>query len=313
MANQRPLVTAVITTYNREDRIARAIESVLNQTYTKMETIVVDDCSNYNIADYLSEYLPDIELIRNDENMGANWSRATGISRAKGDYIAFLDDDDRWRPNKIERQVEAITNLPPEYGVVTTGFERNDGTTIVPKLGENTDLKRSLLLGNNLVGGFSKILVDTSIIERAGLPDIHLSSSQDIEWFIRLSQECKFFGVQEPLVNFNEEGKDRITHEKVNKVSDSHGEILRKHSELVDEYGMIFKRKAWSNRNIRISRYAAANSDFGKCRGKSLKAIRLYPFNRTPYLLLILSLFGNKGYRLAEKLPTKIRRSLANR
>ena len=313
MASQRPLVTAVITTHNREDRIAGAIESVLDQNYPNMETIVIDDCSSYNIADHLSEYLPDIELIRNSENRGANWSRATGISRAKGDYIAFLDDDDRWRPNKIERQIEAITNSPPEYGVVTTGFERNDGTTVIPEIDDNAELKKKLLLGTNPVGGFSKILVDMSVIRRAGLPDIHLSSSQDIEWFIRLSQECKFLGVQEPLVNFNEEGKDRITHKKVNKLSDSHGEILRKHSKSVEKYGEIFKRKAWNNRNIRISTYAAANSDFEKCREHSLKAIKSYPFNRTPYLLLILSLFGDKGYRLAERLPTKIRRALANR
>ena len=313
MANQRPLVTAVITTYNREDRIAGAVESALSQTYSNMETIVVDDCSNYNIADHLSGYLPDIELIRNDENRGANWSRATGISRAKGDCIAFLDDDDRWRPNKIERQVEAIMNSPPEYNVVTTAFERNNGTTFVPEVDDNAELKKKLLLGTNPVGGFSEILVDMSVIRRAGLPDIHLSSSQDIEWFIRLSQECKFLGVQEPLVNFNEDGEDRITNKKVDKLSDSHGEILRKHSKLVGEYGETFKRKAWNNRNIRISTYAAANSDFGKCREHSLKAIRLYPFSRTPYLLLILSLFGDRGYRLAERLLSKARRALANR
>ena len=312
MANQRPLVTAVITTYNREDRIAGAIESVLDQTYPNIETIVVDDCSNYSIADHISEFLPDIELIRNNKNRGANWSRATGISRARGDCIAFLDDDDRWRPNKIERQIKAITNSPPEYGVVTTGFERNNGTTVVPEIEDNAKLKKELLLGTNPVGGFSKVLVDMSIIEQAGLPDIHLSSSQDIEWYIRLSQKCKFLGIHKPLVNFNEEGKDRITHKKVNELSDSHGEILRKHSELVEEYGPIFKRKAWNNRNIRISAYAAASSEFGKCREHSLKAIRLYPFNRTSYLLLILSLFGDRGYRLAKRLPTKVRRTLTN-
>ena len=284
----------------------------MDQTYANMETIVVDDCSNYSIADHLSKYLSDIELIRNEENRGANWSRATGISRAEGDYIAFLDDDDRWRPSKVERQVEAITNSPPEYGVVTTGFERNDCTTVVPEIDDNAELEKELLLGTNPVGGFSKILVDMSAIRRAGLPDIYLSSSQDIEWFIRLLQECKFLSVQEPLVNFNDKGKDRITHKKMNKSSDSHGQILRKHSELVKEYGAIFKRKAWNNRNVRISAYAAANSDFGKCREHSLKAIRLYPFNRTPYLLLILSLFGDRGYRLAERLPTRMRRALTN-
>ena len=312
MTNQRPLVTAVITTYDREDRIAGAIESVLDQTYPNMETIVIDDCSNYNIADHLSEYLSDIELIRNNENRGANWSRATGISRAKGDYIAFLDDDDRWHPSKIERQVEAITNSPPEYNVVTTAFERNNGTTFVPETDDNAELKKKLLLGTNPVGGFSEVLVHISVVRQAGLPDIHLPSSQDIEWFIRLSQECKLIGIEEPLVDFNEESEDRITNKKVKKLPDSYGEILRKHSELVEEHGKMFKRKAWHNRNIRISTYAAANSDFEKCREHSLKALRLYPFNRTPYLLLILTLFGDRGYRLAERLLSKARRALAS-
>jgi glycosyltransferase involved in cell wall biosynthesis len=300
MIHQRPFVTAILTTYNRKDWIRGAVESILDQTYPDIEIIIVDDCSDYDVKGHLYDYKTDIKLVRNDENRGANWSRATGISKAEGEYVAFLDDDDRWSPTKIEQQVRAIEESSSKYGVATTGFQRIDGSIQMPDF-EDQHLTKQLLLGNNPIGGFSKILVEMSVIERAGLPDIHLSSSQDIEWFIRLSKESEFLSVSEPLVNFNEEGEDRITDKKKNKLSDSHGEILRKHSDLVEEYGVTFKRKAWNNRNIRISAYAAAINDFGKCREHSLKAIRLYPFNRTPYLLLILSLFGNRGYQLAKK------------
>jgi len=309
MTRQRPFVTAIITTYNRKDRIQGAVESALNQTYPKIEIIVVDDCSDYNVKEHLYDYKTDIELIRNDENRGANWSRATGISEAEGKYVAFLDDDDRWYPTKIEQQIAVIEESSSKHGVVTTGFQRKDGDTVMPNF-DNQHLTKQLLLGSNPIGGFSKILVDMSVIKRAGLPDIHLSSSQDIEWFIRLSQECKFLSVSEPLVHFDEKGENRITFRKVDNMSDSHGEILRKHSQLVDRYGTIFQRKAWSNRNIRLASYAAANSNYEKGRVHLLRAIRLYPFNKSQYLLLVLSLLGDPAYRLAEKLPERVQRIL---
>jgi len=307
MTRQRPFVTAIITTYNRKDRVRGAVESVLNQTYPEIKIIIVDDCSDYDVEGYLYDYETDIEIVRNDENRGANWSRATGISKAEGEYVAFLDDDDRWCPTKIERQIAAIEESSSKHGVVTTGFQRKDGNIVIPNF-DDQHLTKQLLLGSNPIGGFSKILVDMSVIKRAGLPDIHLSSSQDIEWFIRLSQECKFLSVSEPLVDFNEKGKDRITFRKVDNMSDSHGEILRKHSELVNRYGTIFQRKAWGDRNIRLASYAAANGNYGRSRVYLLKAIRLYPFVKSQYLLLILSLLGDPAYRLAEKLPERIQR-----
>ena len=307
MTRQCPLVTAIITTYNRKDKIRGAVNSVLNQTYPEIEIITIDDCSDYDIKKHLCDYKTDIKLIRNNENRGANWSRATGISKAEGKYVAFLDDDDRWCPTKIEQQIAAIEESSSGHSVVTTGFRRKDGDVVMPNF-DNQHLTKQLLLGNNPIGGFSKVLVDMSVIRRAGLPDLHLSSSQDIEWFIRLSQECKFLSVSEPLVNFNEEGKDRITSKKVNNMSDSHGEILQKHSELVNRCGPIFQRKAWNNRNIRLACYAAANSNYERSRVHLLKAIKLYPFNKSQYLLVILFLLGDPAYRLAEKFPEKIQR-----
>lgn len=99
-----------------------------------------------------------------------------------------------------------------------------------------------------------------------------------------------------------------MTFRKVNNMSDSHGEILQKHSELIDKYRPIFQRKAWGNRNIRLASYAAANSNYKKSRVHLLKAIRLYPFDKSQYLLLILSLLGDPAYRLAEELPERIQR-----
>lgn len=102
------LVTVIITTYKRSDIIERAIKSVLNQTYKNIEIIVVDDNANFpeerkKTAEIVKKY-PNIIYIPNSKNLGGALARNEGIYKAKGEYIAFLDDDDEYREDKIEKQ-----------------------------------------------------------------------------------------------------------------------------------------------------------------------------------------------------------------
>lgn len=102
------LVTVIITTYKRSDVVERAIKSVLSQTYKNIEIIVVDDNANIlderkKTAEIVKKY-PNIVYIANVKNLGGALSRNEGIYKAKGKYIAFLDDDDEYREDKIEKQ-----------------------------------------------------------------------------------------------------------------------------------------------------------------------------------------------------------------
>ena len=103
------LVSIITPTYNAERTIAKAIESVLSQSYSNWEMLITDDCSQDNTVEIVSRYAEAdsrIRLIRSAQNNGAGVARNTSISHACGQYIAFLDADDRWMPNKLERQID---------------------------------------------------------------------------------------------------------------------------------------------------------------------------------------------------------------
>lgn len=106
--NQQSLVTVITPTYNSERFIAETIHSVKEQTYTNWEMIIIDDCSTDRTVELVKkeqEKDSRIKLIQLEQNRGAAVARNTGMENAKGKYIAFLDSDDYWLPNKLEEQI----------------------------------------------------------------------------------------------------------------------------------------------------------------------------------------------------------------
>lgn len=101
------LVSIVMPSYNTGKYIAESIKSVLAQTYTNWELLIVDDCSTDNTDEVVSEFLSDerIHYIKNEKNSGAAVSRNRALREAKGKWIAFLDSDDTWHPQKLEKQI----------------------------------------------------------------------------------------------------------------------------------------------------------------------------------------------------------------
>ena len=106
-----PLVSVIICTFNRASLVPQAISSVQNQTYSNIEIIVIDDASADNTEEVVNA-IPDerIQYVRHEENKGPAAGRNTGIRAAKGEYIGFLDDDDQWREDKLEKQLHVIKN-----------------------------------------------------------------------------------------------------------------------------------------------------------------------------------------------------------
>lgn len=105
------LVSIITTIYDSGDFIGRTIESVLAQTYTNWEMVITDDCSKDNGTSIVESYAakdPRIRLIRLSENGGPGLARNVSIQNANGQYIAFLDSDDTWRPNKLERELDLM-------------------------------------------------------------------------------------------------------------------------------------------------------------------------------------------------------------
>jgi glycosyltransferase involved in cell wall biosynthesis len=127
-------VTAVVTTYDRPKLVRRAVESVLDQTYAPLEFLVVEDGTDSGVAAWLREAGHDaVRYVRHADNRGLAGARNTALALADGDYVAFLDDDDAWKPERIERQVSLLGSLSASerrrIAVVYCGLEsRQDGT-----------------------------------------------------------------------------------------------------------------------------------------------------------------------------------------
>lgn len=126
MDYEKGKVSVIIPTYKRSDTLVRAIRSVANQTYKNIEILVVDDNEpgdmySKDVAELIySLGYPNLILVTQDRHINGAAARNAGIRRAKGEYIAFLDDDDLWMPNKIEIQVDRLSKLDKSYGGVST-------------------------------------------------------------------------------------------------------------------------------------------------------------------------------------------------
>src|SRR5690606_22928772 len=126
-----PLVSVITPSYNSESFIKQTIESVQSQTYQNWEMIIVDDCSTDKTIEIIHQKSKEdtrIHLIKLNENSGAAVARNTAIRNAKGKYIAFLDSDDFWLPNKLERQVQFMLEHDYAFSYTSYRIMNEDGT-----------------------------------------------------------------------------------------------------------------------------------------------------------------------------------------
>jgi glycosyltransferase involved in cell wall biosynthesis len=202
----KPLVSVIIPTYNRAEFIAETVESVLNQTYSNIETIIVDDGSTDNTRDVLKKYQDKIDYIYQDRSERSK-ARNEGVRHSQGDYIAFLDSDDVWFPTKIEKQVQ-ILDEKPVVGVVYTGVQYID-THGDPYVGEiswdvlkrkRPSLYEDLMTHNVISGSSSSVMIRRHCMDRVGLFDESMNACEDLDLWRRLAQHFAFYKIESPLV-----------------------------------------------------------------------------------------------------------------
>src|SRR5262245_10505045 len=201
-----PKVSVIIPTHNRAHFLRGAIFSVLNQTFQDFEIIVVDDASNDTTSQVVGSFDDKrLRFIRHETNKGGSAARNTGILASKCDYIAFLDDDDEWLPEKLAKQMDILLTSPPEVGCVYTGFvgvDRTNGKVI----GQHIPTKRGNLFNDlllsNCIGGTSSVLLKKTSLQKVGLFDESLPRHQDFDLWIRIANHFLFEYVPEPLFKY---------------------------------------------------------------------------------------------------------------
>ncbi len=231
----RPLVSVIIPTYNRFKYIQRAIKSVLNQTFQSFEIIVVDDASTDSTADYILSlqnihqniyyhYLP--------TNKGAQAARNFGIKESKGKWIAFLDSDDEWLPNRLMAGLNSYkktgANVIHSECYIKNGNNVAQRKMEIPALSGN--VYKDLLKYSGPM--FQGLLVKRFCLEHIGFLDEPIVSYQEWDTSIRLAKCYPFAFVAEPLFIYNCHKDDTISKD-MKRDADGYAQVVEKHKEEI--------------------------------------------------------------------------------
>ncbi len=200
-----PLVSAIIPNYNYSQYLREAIESVLGQTYSKLEIIVVDDGSEDNSRQIIKSYADKIKPIF-QQNQGVAAARNRGVAESNGEYIAFLDADDAWLPEKIEKQVELLISNP-ELGLVYVNVMEIDGEG--REINERSDglsgwVGKDLLLFERpvVLGGGSGVMIPRTVFDQVSGFDPQMSTSADWDLYFRIGSRFPVDFVSEKLLRY---------------------------------------------------------------------------------------------------------------
>lgn len=200
-------VSVIIPVYNGEKYLGETIESVLNQTYHNIEIIIVDDCSTDNSRKIVEAYLKkykNITYYLQPQNAGAAVARNKGLELAKGRYIAFLDSDDLWYPQKIEKQIDVMKSKNLAFCYTAYEMINEDGVLIKEKVKIVEEAKYKHLLKRTVIS------TPTVVLDRNLIGDLKMPlrrTGQDYAFWLLLLRHVPFaYGIDEALVKVRKRG-----------------------------------------------------------------------------------------------------------
>lgn len=219
------LVSVIIPTYKGSMQLGRAIKSVCEQTYRNIEVIVIDDNGDgtedqrktENVINALNISVP-FQYIKHSKNRNGACARNTGISASKGEYICFLDDDDYFLPEKIEKCVDVLEKKRTFDGVYTSvGIKKNKGVEIISTAHEEGNLYKFLLLDECYFGTGSNIFITKRAISKIKGFDESFRRNQDVEFMLRFFRCFKILAIPDILVLKGTNGTYNIPSYKIMK------------------------------------------------------------------------------------------------
>ena len=220
--SHQPIITVLIPTYNCEQYIQEAVQSILDQTYTNFECIIIDDCSTDGTVDIIKTFNdPRINLIIKPKNSGYTNSLNYGLTIAKGKYIARMDGDDISLPNRFEKQIEV---LEQDKDIIVCGsiFRIIDSETIITAPEKHEDIKLALLKDSCI--GHPTAMIRKSVLDKHQIfYDTNFEPAEDYDLWVKLSKLGKLHNLQEVLFLYR-------VHD--NQVSITKKEIQRKSASL---------------------------------------------------------------------------------
>jgi len=243
---EAPEITAVIPTHNRRPMLERAMSAALGQRDVRMEVVVVDDGSEDDThARLVAEQDPRVRWIRHEHPLGVARARNAGIEQARAPWIAFLDDDDLWSPEKLQLQLRAAaaSNATMAYGsaIVLGADGRARGIDPAP---DAETLVPELLRHNAIPGGCSNVIARTDLVRSVGGFDVRLELLADWDMWLRLATAGPAAGCPDALVGYlDHPGSMHVRRAAL--VPWELGYLGTKHREVVDAHGVPLGGGAW--------------------------------------------------------------------
>ena len=304
--SKKSLVSVIIPTFNRAAILPNAMDSVYEQTYRPIEMIIIDDGSKEDIQAVVKNWTD--KNSRNDDfstryiyqkNAGANAARNKGIALATGEYIAFLDSDDRWLPKKLTLQMDAFKN-DPDLGDVYCGLyhmELESGLRLPdPQIDCPSGwLTRSLLI-HDVTTPTSCHVVRRDCFKDVGCFDESLPARQDWDMWIRLASKYQFTYVPELLVEQREHLGDRVRSNPNNEIRAAR-QIFKKYADFRRQqpfWVSLAARSAMYRRRGRV--YFHQRISTPRAIGLQILAICIWPFTFDSYAALA-GIFMPNGFR----------------
>ena len=293
------LVSVVIPTKNRATIISDSIESVIHQTYTNFELLIVDDGSTDETEQIIAVFLKKDKRISFfiNEGVGGNAARNTGIKNAKGKYIAFNDDDDIWMPDKLKKQVKLFESLPESYAMIFCAHDKinKENKITFPKNRDNLKIYPDLLRENFIGTPTIMIRKEITRINNNKLFDPDLNVFQDWEFALNVLEDYKIYFQNDILVEAcSENALPRTTALSLKDKADALAYVFQKHITLYRNEKSISSQIYY---RIALWKYKSGSFSNTSWIGRSLKN---NPINLNAWRLLALSTVKNILKQLAQ-------------
>ena len=304
--SENPTVSIIIPTYNRACLLPEAVNSALDQTFQDFELIIVDDGSTDGTEEQVKSFQDHrIRYFRHQTNIGASAARNTGIRKAKGEYLAFLDSDDLWMPQKLESQLEVFrTTDLPAVGAVFCGSVWEDGSGSAGK-----DLKALKwvrgwvfedLLSMRMRYFGAPLLMVKNLRSDSIFFDVNLNTHEDYEFLLQYSRRWQIDYTPKVLVWARLAGTNHLN--RVSNRMPALRHLLKKYQQ-----DLSARPKIASSYHFRLGKLYASSGAIAAARLEIWQAIRIWPYSPVMYVWL-LSTISKHLFTLAGFIHRTLRR-----
>lgn len=304
-------VSVITPTYNRASTLPNCIKSVQEQTYQDYEHIIVDDGSTDETKKVVTSIDDDrINYLSLNGNQGANAARNRGIKAANGEFVAFLDSDDQYHPEKLEVCVDKLTALSRDdfAGVFhSMQFVEDEEIINISNVDEG-EIDFGVLKHGNPIGGFTDIMFRSDIFDEIGALDEDMPAYQDWEFFLRVLNEYQMWGIAKPLSIKREsipKGSECRVSDQLESKSHAQDLLLEKHGDKISQ--KIQSEFHYTRGFLKMERGNTQGA-----RQEFKQAVRLYAKNPL-YIYHYIATFGGKqGFEISVNAKKKVKLILSS-